>query len=99
MWLNKILLFLETLQKPYFRKLVINGFFTTIKIAVVGLLIGLLIGMVFAWILAQLLVGVLGLVAGSDWTNTLLLSLFYRVNPIKWILLAAVQSITAISVV
>ena len=62
-----------------------------------GALVGLLIGLVFAWILAQLLAGVLGLVAESSWTNTILLSLFYRVNPIKWIFLAAVQGIAAIS--
>ena len=64
-----------------------------------GALMGLLIGLLFAWVLAQLLAGILGLLAYSNWTNTLLLSFFYRINPIKWLFLLAVESIAAISVV
>ncbi len=48
MWAQKIEVFFETLQKPYFRELVINGFFNTIKIAVIGLLIGIVIGTLIA---------------------------------------------------
>ena len=48
MWADKIQVFWETLQKPYFRELVIDGFFNTIKIAVIGLLIGILIGTLIA---------------------------------------------------
>lgn len=48
MWADKIQVFWETLQKPYFRELVIDGFFNTIKIAVIGLMIGILIGTLIA---------------------------------------------------
>ncbi len=48
MWADRIQIFFETLQKPYFRELVINGFFNTIKIAVIGLLIGIVIGTLIA---------------------------------------------------
>lgn len=48
MWATRIQTFFDTLEKPYFRELVITGFFNTIKIAVVGLLIGILIGTVIA---------------------------------------------------
>lgn len=62
-----------------------------------GGLVGLLIGLLFAWILAHLLVGVLGLIAHNNWTDTILLSFFYKVNPLKWIFTVAVQSIAAVS--
>lgn len=48
MWAIRIEQFIDTIQKPYFRQLVIDGFFNTIKIAVIGLLIGIVIGTLIA---------------------------------------------------
>ena len=48
MWATRFQQFFDTLQKPYFRELVIDGFFNTIKIAVIGLLIGIVIGTLIA---------------------------------------------------
>ena len=46
--LNKVEKFIETLQKDYFRELVIEGFKNTVLIAVIGLLIGIAIGTLIA---------------------------------------------------
>ncbi len=65
---------------------------------VLGALLGLLLGVIFSWVCAQLIVGVSGLVAYHDWTDTYLLSFFYQVNPLRWLLQIVVKSIASISV-
>ena len=57
----------------------------------------LLLGLIFAWVVAQLLVSIGGLFLHYDWTKTYLLSFFYRVTPLKWLLQIAIQSIATIS--
>ena len=47
-WGVKIEKFLSTMESEYFRQLLIDGFFNTIKVAVIGLIIGILIGTVIA---------------------------------------------------
>ena len=64
-----------------------------------GALMGVFIGLLFAWIASQLLVGLLGLIAHNNWTDTYLLSFFYRFNPLQWLFSIAVQSIAAIAAV
>ncbi len=66
---------------------------------ILGAAMGVLIGLLFAWILSQLLVGLLGLIAHNSWTDTYLLSFFYRVSPLQWLFSIAVQSIVAIAAV
>ncbi len=63
-----------------------------------GSLFGFLWGIITAWVGAQIIVGLLGLLAYFDWTNTIFLSFFYRITPLKWLLQIVVQSIVSISV-
>ncbi len=63
-----------------------------------GALFGVLWGVVAAWVGAQIIVGILGLVAYIDWSNTVFLSFFYRITPLRWLLRFIVQSIVSISV-
>ena len=48
MWSDKIQIFFTKIQEPYFKSMVMEGFVTTIQIAVYGLLIGILIGTLIA---------------------------------------------------
>lgn len=66
---------------------------------ILGAAMGILIGLLFAWTLSQFLAWLLGLVAHNNWTDTYLLSFFYRVNPLQWLFSIAVQSIAAIALV
>ncbi len=65
---------------------------------ILGAIFGLLLGIIFSWVGSQIFVGVAGLVAYHDWTSTYLLSFFYQVNPLRWLLQVVVRSIASISV-
>ncbi len=47
-WTNKWAIFVQKMQVEKYRNLVIEGLYTTVKIAVLGLLIGILIGTIIA---------------------------------------------------
>jgi polar amino acid transport system permease protein len=47
-WGIKIEKFLSTMESEYFRKLLLDGFLNTIKVAVLGLIIGIFIGTIIA---------------------------------------------------
>lgn len=47
-WIEKISVFVDTMQSAYFRELLLLGLINTIKVAVFGLLIGIVIGTVIA---------------------------------------------------
>lgn len=64
-----------------------------------GAVIGLVIGLLFAWGASQLLVGILGLFFDYDWTGTWLLSFFYRVSPLSWLLRLAIAGMTGVVIV
>jgi len=47
-WGKKWEVFLSTMESEYFQQLLVDGFFNTIKVAVLGLIIGILIGTLIA---------------------------------------------------
>lgn len=47
-WANKWAIFVQKMQVEKYQELLANGFYTTIKIAVLGLIIGILIGTIIA---------------------------------------------------
>lgn len=63
-----------------------------------GAVLGLFWGLIACWASAQIIVGVLGLVSTFDWSKTVLLSFFYRVTPLKWLLQLVVQGIVGVSI-
>ena len=48
MWQSKIETFIDTVKQPYFRGLILQGLWNTVRVAVLGLLIGILIGTLIA---------------------------------------------------
>ncbi|MBR2969399.1 MAG: amino acid ABC transporter permease [Clostridia bacterium] len=47
-WANKINKFLDTMSSEHYQKLLLTGLWTTVKIAILGLLIGIVIGTIIA---------------------------------------------------
>lgn len=95
-------LFLGTILLIFVLRPLINWLATHLPVVktcntLLGGVFGLLLGLIFAWVAAQLLVSIGGLFLHYDWTETYLLSFFYRVTPLKWLLQIAIQSIATIS--
>ena len=47
-WSNKLAIFIQKMQVEKYQSLILEGLYTTVKIAVLGLLIGILIGTIIA---------------------------------------------------
>ena len=66
---------------------------------ILGAVIGVVIGILFAWAASQMIVGVLGLFTDFDWTGTWLLSFFYTVSPLNWLLRIAIAGMTGVIII